>query len=391
MFFKILWKLHIWAHTLNPLYPQVWKAPFTSSKSICPLNFVYSTSLTDPLRPRSHIFTRPRSSPNIKRSTSRNLHSPCEVWYPPPLTNSNLALTCSKKCYDSLQTSDSKPIVPVLHSEVQNSETQTDSGQSPVPTPRELFTPARSGPGTLHPLSRPGRGAAASLRTPTGGGKAPPGSAGAARDSCSGLGPAAAAPPSRRGRQRSGGPRRARSPSTSASACQSSRARRRAQPAPRARQRGQHGPAASAARWAQPRHSEWPHGRAAASPGVSRHPAQSDSSGRGGDGGCSNGGGNTSSAGPAAGPGVPALAAAISSQRPRRPRRLRAAAAAAEEARVLGPAAAILFPVCRESPLRGRRVEGGAVGGGQRCIHIHEGRGPGLVLPGSGWREVKPY
>lgn len=347
---------------------------------ICPSNSVYATPLIDPFRPRDHIFTSnstPSSSPNTKSSTSRILHCPYKVRYPPPLTNSNLALTCSKKCYGSLQTSDSKSIVPVLHPEVQNSETHTAPGQSPVPTPRELSTPARAGPGpgTLHPLTRPGRGAAASLRTPRGGEETPPGSAGAPRVSCSGLGPVAAAPPSRRERQRSGGPRRARSPSTSASGCQLSRARRRAQPGPRARQRGQPGPAASAARWAQPRHSEWPHGRAAASPGVSRHPAQSDSSGRGGGGGCSNGGGNTSSAGPEAGPGVPVLAAAISSQRPRRPRRFRAAAAAAEEARVLGPAAAILFPVCRESPLRGRRVEGGAVRGGHRYIHIHEGRG----------------
>lgn len=211
--------------------------------------------------------------------------------------------------------------------------------------PHKNSPPAQAGPGTLHPRTRPGRASSASLRTPRGGGEAPPGSAATARGSCSGLGPAAAAPPSRRRRQRSGGPRRARSPSTSASAWPSSRVRRRAQPGPRARQRGQPGPAASATRWAQLRHSEWPQGRAAASPGVSRHPAQPDSSGRGGGGGCSNGGCNTSTAGPEAEPGAPVLAAAISSQRPRRPRRLRAAAAAAEEARVLGPAAAILFPV----------------------------------------------
>lgn len=299
----------------------------------------------------------PRQAPHQtlnQASISLILHGPCQVRYPVPLAKSNLALTCSKKAPvpSKLPTyvkrgipSPPLQILPVLRCEVQNSSKQTAPGQRPVPTPRDLSTPARAGPGTRHPLTRPGRGAAASLRTPRGGGEAPPGSAGAARGSCSGLGPATAAPPSRRGRQRSGGPRRARSPSTSASACSSSRARRQAQPGPRARQRGQPGPAASAARWAQPRHSEWPQGRAAASPEVSRHPAQPDSSGRGGSGGCSNGGGSTSSAGPEAGPGVPVLAAAISSQRPRRPRRLRAAAAAAEEARVLGPAAAILFPV----------------------------------------------
>lgn len=75
---------------------------------------------------------------------------------------------------------------------------------------------------------------------------------------------------------------------------------------PWARQRGQPGPPESATRWAQLRHSERPQGRAAASPGVSRHLAQPDSSGHGG---C-----NTSTVGPDAGPGVPVLAAAISAQ-----------------------------------------------------------------------------
>ncbi|KAL6092880.1 hypothetical protein STEG23_027576 [Scotinomys teguina] len=206
--------------------------------------------------------------------------------------------------------------------------THTASGQNPTATPGELSTPAPVGP---IPLTRPDRGGwawldpkgtrgsstwlRARLRVRLGphGGRAPvPAQAAALRLSATG----ALAQQLR-------------------AAWPSSRARRRAQPELRGRQRRQPRPAA---REAQPRHREWPHGRAATSPGVSRQLAQPDSSGRGGDG-------NTNNAGLEAVPGTPVFAAAISSQRPRRLRRLRAAVAAAEEARVLGPAAAILFPV----------------------------------------------
>lgn len=185
--------------------------------------------------------------------------------------------------------------------------TWAEPGSNPT---RALYTLSSRAWDPLHPLSRPGRASSASLRTPKGGGEADSGFADTARSSCSGLGPAAAAPQSRRRRrrrrrrQRSGGPLRARSPSTCASAWPSWRVGRRAQPGSRARQRGQPRPPASAKRWAQLPHSQRPQGRAAASPGSSRHPAQPD--------GC-----NTSTAGPEAEPGAPVLAAAILAQRHR--------------------------------------------------------------------------